>query len=38
MFARIKYNLNNLPNMLAFYRRYYGNVYEIDVSKSKWYV
>lgn len=24
--------------MLAFYRRYYGNVCEIDMTKSKWYV
>ncbi len=24
--------------MLSFYRRYYGNVTEIDVTKSKWYV
>lgn len=36
--ARLKVQSANLPNMLSFYRRYYDNVREIDVSKSKWYV
>ena len=38
MYERLKQMDNNMPQLLAFYQRFYNNVIEIDMSKSKWYV
>ena len=38
MLSRMRYIDNNLPNMLSFYSKFYNNVCEIDMTKSKWYV
>jgi len=36
--SRIHYTNENLPNLLGFYQRFYNNVCEIDMKRSKWFV
>ena len=36
--ARLRFFLDNTPNIFSFYQRFYGNVVEIDGLKSKWFI